>query len=511
MSRSRFTLPAARSGHLPRRRRLSLVPVVLALALVGALPAGPVRPDLQPVAVDALAFSSSDVGFAEGHSVDDADLDRRLNEMVAYVPGRSPLLRVDLNWWYVQDCRDCPLRWDRLDPVLAAARARDIRVLLVLAYAPPWANGDHPNDKWFPVRDADWTAIVAATARHVGDTVVAYEVWNEPNNGAIPGYDGFGNYAGDRRARYWQLVRLAAQTIRPICPSCVILAGASGNGTPQTATSNPNESGAWLDWAYTNGYRDSFDAVAHHPYPAWNSGKGPAEPECATRWWNQFGPPGQSPICGQLANLRSIMVRHGDAAKKIWGTEYGYPTSGATALPITTVRDHLAQGVGMWRSLSYTGPLFLYSYRDACVTATDPECAFGVVRRDFTPKAGLHADLSRVLADTWQPALRSGESIRRWAAVRSTDDRFETWLQEDGNLVLYRRHGAALWATQTRDGVSLVNQADGNLVLRRANGTTAWSTGTAGQGPATLWMQEDGNLVLYRDRDGRPIWASGTV
>ncbi|SCE98910.1 Cellulase (glycosyl hydrolase family 5) [Micromonospora mirobrigensis] len=495
-------------------RRGRVTPLLLALSLLAALLSGvPTRGGEAPapVAVTTDTFNRWDVGFAEGAGLNDADLARRLDGMVSYLPGRSPLLRIDLDWWYVQDCRRCALRWDRLDPVLAAAKARGIRVLLMLGYAPPWANGGHGSDKWFPTSDADWTAIVEATVRHVGDTVVAYEVWNEPNNSATTGYEGFGNYDGDRRARYWQLVRLAATTVRALCPTCVVLAGASGAGTPNTATANPNESGAWLDWAYGNGYGTDFDAVAHHPYPAWSAGKGPADPECATRWWNLFGPPGTTPACGELAYLRSIMVKWGDGAKKIWATEYGYPTAGATGLPITAVRDHLVEGVSMWRSLPYAGPLFLYSYRDACVSTGDPECNFGVVTRDLTPKAGLHDDLRDALTEAWRPALRSGERIRRWASLLSVDGGYQLNLQGDGNLVVYRRHDAATWASGTHDGVVLINQDDGNLVLYRTDGTPAWSSGTWGNGPSTLWMQEDGNLVLYRDGDGAVTWASGST
>lgn len=483
-------------------------PLLLVSVLVGIPPAQPAAV-LTPVATDT--FSSADVGFAEGSGLLDGDLGRRLDEMVGYLPGRTPILRVDLDWSYVQWCRGCAPRWDRLNPVLTAARSRGMRVLLMLGYAPPWANGDHANDKWFPVDDADWTAIIEATVRHVGDGVVAYEVWNEPNNAATESSDGFGNYDGDRRARYWQLVRLASQTIRPLCPTCVVLAGASGSGQPNTQTSNPQESGAWLDWAYANGYGNDFDAVAHHPYPAWNNGEGPAEPKCTTRWWNLFGPPGESPACGELAYLHAVMVRNSDSGKKIWATEWGYPTSGAKNLPITSVRDHLVQGVQMWRSLPYTGPLFLFSYRDACTDGTDPECAFGVVTRDFTPKDGLYADLRDALGEAWRPSLRSDERLRRWGSLLSQDDRFQMWLQGDGNLVLYRRHGATLWASNTGDGVVLINQTDGNLVLYRADGTPTWARNTAGQGPSTLWMQEDGNLVLYRNSDGKPTWASNTA
>jgi hypothetical protein len=119
-------------------------------------------------AAGSPAYTAWDVGFAEGARPNDGDLARRLDGIVAYVPGRSPFIRLDLDWWYVQDCRTCSLRWDNLDPVVDQAAARGVRVLLVLAYAPPWANGGHATDKWLPAHDADWTTIVDRTVQHFG-------------------------------------------------------------------------------------------------------------------------------------------------------------------------------------------------------------------------------------------------------------------------------------------------------------------------------------------------------
>ncbi|WP_430791449.1 ricin-type beta-trefoil lectin domain protein, partial [Actinoplanes sp. G11-F43] len=78
-------------------------------------------------------------------------------------------------------------------------------------------------------------------------------------------------------------------------------------------------------------------------------------------------------------------------------------------------------------------------------------------------------------------------------------------LQGDGNLVA-TKGGRAFWDTKTTTGVRLVNQSDGNLVLRKANGDAIWASNTYGQGPSTLKLQPDGNLVLYRNSDNAATW-----
>ena len=116
-----------------------------------------------------------------------------------------------------------------------------------------------------------------------------------------------------------------------------------------------------------------------------------------------------------------------------------------------------------------------------------------------------------------QPAGRTdrlgvNQGIWRGGAVlTSSDGRFQLILQgSDGNLVIYKQ-GVAIWAIGGRDDDFLVNQGDGNVVIYRTHGGAVWSTGTGGQGGSTLVMQSDGNLVLYRGSDGRPIWSSGTA
>jgi hypothetical protein len=79
--------------------------------------------------------------------------------------------------------------------------------------------------------------------------------------------------------------------------------------------------------------------------------------------------------------------------------------------------------------------------------------------------------------------------------------------QGDGNLVLYRlSDGYPLWATQTFDPGVVEMQHDGNLVIYGRHGNALWSTGTAGYPGAWFAVQSDSNLVVY-DHYGFPIWS----
>jgi hypothetical protein len=202
------------------------------------------------------------------------------------------------------------------------------------------------------------------------------------------------------------------------------------------------------------------------------------------------------------------MTAHGDTAKRIWGTEWGFPSISASP---HVIRERMTLSVRMWRTLPYTGPLFLYQWRDVCPDPADNECHFGIVTTDGHPKEPAYT----ALAGAWRylrPVLAPGEFLTPAdpPQVMSPDGRFQLFLQTDGNLVLYV-NGVAIWATGTTDGALLANQTDGNLVLYRANGTAVWSTGTWNQAPSTLQVTDDGRLALAGW--STPAWepAAGTL
>jgi hypothetical protein len=101
--------------------------------------------------------------------------------------------------------------------------------------------------------------------------------------------------------------------------------------------------------------------------------------------------------------------------------------------------------------------------------------------------------------------------LPRGSGVYSANGKYNLVMQDDGNLVLYRVNGPALWASGTY-GIAIqhaVMQYDGNLVLYDYAGRARWASGTYGNPGALLYVQCDGNVVIYKPNV--PIWATNTV
>ena len=105
----------------------------------------------------------------------------------------------------------------------------------------------------------------------------------------------------------------------------------------------------------------------------------------------------------------------------------------------------------------------------------------------------------------------------------STNKIYKLVNQKDGNLVLYnvenKSSPKALWNTKTYNlGFNLptrliLQKRDGNLVLYDRDGKVMWASNTRIMSSlvAYLFMQDDGNLVLYNNRSQNdPQWSTGT-
>jgi hypothetical protein len=131
------------------------------------------------------------------------------------------------------------------------------------------------------------------------------------------------------------------------------------------------------------------------------------------------------------------------------------------------------------------------------------------------PKPGdppLLARQVRPAAPTSCGVLTSGQGLvgsTTHASVNSCNGQYSLWMQTDGNVVLYQNGttAKALWATGTvGSGKTLFMQADGNLVLFNEMPAAIWASDTPGNSNARLAVQDDGNLVIY-SATNQVLWA----
>lgn len=103
--------------------------------------------------------------------------------------------------------------------------------------------------------------------------------------------------------------------------------------------------------------------------------------------------------------------------------------------------------------------------------------------------------------------LNADEKLLPGQQLDSPNKQYRLVLQHDGNIVLYGNR--ALWSSQTSGYApgQLVNQSDGNIVLYGTDQRALWSSETLGS-PVVIQVQDDGNLVIYRD--GNPLASTST-
>ena len=110
--------------------------------------------------------------------------------------------------------------------------------------------------------------------------------------------------------------------------------------------------------------------------------------------------------------------------------------------------------------------------------------------------------------------LPPGECLGSKERLESDNRCFQLWMQSDGNLVLYRKsNNEPLWNSGTSGSRTerACMQYDGNFVTSDNNRNPTWNSGTSNNEKAFITMQDDGNVVIYARDSNRPIWSTNTV
>jgi hypothetical protein len=332
-----------------------------------------------------IGTGSVSLGIAAGNnlpSLPAAALDQRLAGIRAL---GAKWVRFDLNWSDIGWRGAGTYNWTEHDRVVHAVTAHGLLPLAILDYTPAWARlpecAKAPTCR--PRSPALFGAFAAAAAtRYAPLGVHTWEVWNEPNIEEF--------YAPKPDATsYTALLKAAYSAVKKVDKSAVVLTG--GTSPCDTAADGALVNAVdFLTQIYAAGAKGYFDAAAHHPYTF------PYTPNNA---W-----PGNA--WSDLASLHAIMVSKGDGQKRVWATEYGAPTGGpGTAVTSGAAGDYAASSyvsealqastvtlaLSRYRTYSWAGPLFWYTYQDDGTSTTSIENFFGLLRANGSHKPAYDA------------------------------------------------------------------------------------------------------------------------
>jgi len=278
--------------------------------------------------------------------------------------------RFQLLWSTIQSGGPTSYDWKPVDDLVAGLLARGIRPIAVIGTTPLWASrpAGCAAVTCAPADPAQFAAFAArAAARYAPRGVHTWEVWNEPNSAT------FWKPAPDV-ASYTVVLKQTYAAIKAADPLATVITGGVAPAVTTSWSIAPLE---FLAGIYFNGGQGSFDGVGWHPY---TYPRMPGTVDNGDAWYQMYGP---------ANSARAQMTAHGDAAKKIWATEFGAHTDPLGEGYVTDAGQAamFRTGLTLWASYPWAGPMIGYMLRDRGTDTADRENFFGLTRYDGSPKA----------------------------------------------------------------------------------------------------------------------------
>ncbi|WP_395308640.1 cellulase family glycosylhydrolase [Mycobacterium sp. AMU20-3851] len=326
--------------------------------------------------VAAIDDSPTTVGLADSNlmRLDDIDLINKQLDMMQSIGVQN--VRVGISWLSTQ-LANGDFVWDnhKIDYVINEAHERGMGILAVLHETPGWARLDPDNTP--PMSGmpdpTKFGAFAGAVAEKYEGKISAIEIWNEPNGRPFLNPVDPTGYTNMLKAAYDEIK--AYDDPDDPDDDITVIAGVLGSGVNLnggTLLMNPTD---YLAGMYAAGAHGFFDAISFHPYK--NDMKFSDQE-------NQR----ESPML-QLREMRAMMDSYGDAALKIWATEYGLPTVPSDAAMYQKQADFIADFLANWQKEDRTGPIFIYSARDLDTGTSEQQDNFGIWETDWDAKPAV--------------------------------------------------------------------------------------------------------------------------
>jgi hypothetical protein len=324
------------------RSIIAALPIAIASAYASGLFIEPPRlAQMKYEQVAEITTTPNTIGIATSplYGQSKAEIEQQLDDLLSI---GVTTIRVFVPWGLVEPL-DNIYNWSSIDDIMSAAAARNMGVMAQVNATPIWGGANGPG---FPIGSGApnvgaFTDFMGVFANRYGETVSAYEIWNEPN------YYQFFNPINPEA--YTDLLKAVYPILKAVDPTATVVAGAVGaTQTFGGLTMSPVE---FVQRMLAAGAADFFDALSVHPY----GDQIPYSGSCPSCPSNVLTPRQQ---------VEAIMAMLD--GKKVWITEYGLSTApgGFTeAQQAAWIKDLLDH----WQTYDpdLVGPIFLYTIRDA--------------------------------------------------------------------------------------------------------------------------------------------------
>ncbi len=376
---------ARRLRHIAIATVIAMVPLaIMLIAMSDLLRTKPMVVSLDYVPVVAIDQSSTNIGIADSElfNMSNTDIVATFNQMQSLGVNT---VRVIVPWAAVQPyAPNVPVLgairdWSKVDFIVKQANDRGMSVLGAINSTPLTWGGQTGNGLPFTAAPdpQSFANFAGEVAKRYGDKISAYEIWNEPNSALYwsPAVD---------PVSYTKMLRLAYTAIKtandvngvvnPNDPMVVagVFTSVLDSGT---AFMSPV---TFLDKMYQNGAKGFFDALSFHPYhftTKFSAGANNGYP--------------YEPI-DQLIKMRQMMIDKGDAALRIWATEYGLPTGGPKGVSDQNQAKFVDDFLRTWANLQnlypklgdFAGPAYIFTTRDRVLGAGTEDGSYGLYRWD---------------------------------------------------------------------------------------------------------------------------------
>jgi hypothetical protein len=287
-------------------------------------------------------------------------------------------VRIDVSWRMLEPVKSGTFdTWglNHVDKSIRMAADRGLAPMVTLWMAPQWANAS--TDERVPVTSTaglkGLQSVSKRRAARYAGVVSAWEFWNEPNDANF--------MRGADPKVYARMLQYAYAGFK-----------AGHRATPVVFGGPSYVDDVWVDRALAAGARGKYDIMGVHPYQA-VADEAPELPDNGTMW-----------RLNHLPALINVMKKHGDGAKQIWFTEFGYRVAQTTAttpnwqrgVDPATQSDYLARTIDLIRA-QYPQVTRVFWYRDRVERTDVNNSGYGMVFPDGTITPAL-ANLRTSLA-----------------------------------------------------------------------------------------------------------------